>query len=189
MSADFIRCRTTKLSKFSRLASMLLEPTIGICLIMAGLIMFVDVVGSDDLSAAQQGMYIFFAFLALLMAVFMFIFSFKSFTMENRQVQINHSGISVKDCKEVWYSWEQIYGISIVAFAANASRQFYQPVICIFLKPQKKKFLWKILNSYIYGVVNTKDFVILDYNPSIFEKLSECCPHSFHDLRGEQLRL
>lgn len=189
MSSNFIRCRTAKLSKFSRFASMLLEPAIGICLIMAGVIILGDVVESDDLSIAQLGMYIFLSFLALLMAAFMFIFSFKSFTMENRQVQINHSGISVKDYKEVWYSWEDIYGISIVAFAANASRQFYQPVICVFLKPQKKKFLWKILNSYAYGIVNAKDFVILDYNPSILEKFSECCPHSINDLRGEQLRL
>ena len=56
-------------------------------------------------------------------------------------------------------------------YAASASRQNYQKVICIFLVEANNQNLKKLYESYRYGVMNQEEFILMDDNDVLLDTL------------------
>ena len=127
---------------------------------------------------------------AFFVTVLMVRLSVICYRLENRMFSITRAGITLtfKKIKE-FYTWDQIYEVAIVAYAANAGLQNYDTVICCFLKPRPTNFSKKILRGYFYGAKHTNDFVIIDYSCSIHDAIASSYPGDIHDYRKEQLGL
>ena len=119
----------------------------------------------------------------------LFWFAVCSFLMENRKYTLDEFGVRVKGRKETFYKWEDIHEIIIAAYAASASLQIYETVICVCFQPKPDGFPKRILHSYIYGVTHQKEFLIIDYDPETKEKIDNLYHGSITDIRKMQLGL
>jgi len=113
---------------------------------------------------------------------------YKFSTFERRRYSVSEAGLTLSDRGKNLYKWSEINEISIAAYAASASGENYNSVLCVFLKPRSEEFLKKILRSYKWAVNNQKNFVIIDYSPEIAAEFAEFYQGEIMDYRGTQLR-
>ena len=181
-------CRYTLQGKTSKYAALLLYPTIaavtffeGIYCLYCALTMY--------LGQYPQFFLMVGAFVASLgIAVLLIDLSVNCYIFENRKFQLTVEGLVVTDKHCSIFDWALIEDVFVVAFAASASRQNYQTVVCCMLQSWNEDFLRKILRSYLYGIKNTKKFIIIDYSPALVDELTLLYPKKILDLRKKQLQ-
>lgn len=180
-------CRRGPTRFVSFLVALFLFPAVGFVTMIAGIYVFIAGIMENTISHVPNIIQIVVSSCSLGISFILFNLSIKWFSMENRKYSINAKGIRIKDNRERFYSWDQISEVAIVVYAASASLQNYQTVICCLFRPRTKDFLRRILHSYLYGVMNQDNFVIIDYEPSIIEELSNVYPDIIADYRKQQL--
>lgn len=181
------RCRYAPISTFGRF-SALLYPVVGLATLIAGIYVLCDIIVNYTTFHFLSIMQILMLLCFWGISLFLFLLGVKCYTFENRKYVLNKDGITIRDNKNLFYSWNQVYEVAIVVFAASASLQNYQTVICCFFKPPKQHCLDRILSSYIYGIMNTSNFVIIDYSPSAMDGFTAQYPKTIIDYREKQLR-
>ncbi len=181
-------CRYTLQSKISKYASLLLYPTVAVTVLLGGVYCLYCALimrsGRSFLSFLLVGASI----VSFCIVVMLINLSVRCYTLENRKFQITADGLIVQNKHCSFFDWNAIESVIIVAYAASASRQNYQTVVCCMLQPMEKDFPGKILRSYLYGAKNTKKVVIIDYSPAIVEEFTLLYPGNILDLREKQLR-
>ena len=183
----WIPCRHSVMSKLSRCCALVLWP-----LIAAGILIscaYATCEGSIFRSGntAQILCFLLVCVLACWISGLLFWFAICSFLMENRKYALDKSGIWVKDRKEQFYHWEDICEIIIAAYAASASLQNYDTIICICFNPKPAGFAKKILRNYIYGIAHQADFIIIDYTPEAEARIATQYRKKITDIRKIQL--
>lgn len=178
-------CRFTILSKISRYAALFLYPTAGLLAFTAGMLCAIS---AFYLCGNFAFLFlIVMSILAFVIAFFLFRLSVKCYSMESRKFSLSKDGIMLSDNDNSFYAWNNVQEVAIVAYAASASLQNYQTIICCFLKPKPTNFLHRILRSYIYGVMNQDNFIIIDFHPTIVERFSAVYPGEIFDYRNKQI--
>ena len=175
-------CRYTPISRFGRYSALFFYPVIGIICIAAGIWALIDSVMRGQFG----GMTIYCMAMTSGISFLMFALSFWFYTFENRKFLVSIDGISVSDKGKSFYRWNEVHGVAISAFAATASLQNYQTVICVFLKPETETILRKILRSYIYGARHRDKVVIIDYSSAMLYKIASVYPGAILDCRKKQ---
>lgn len=173
MSRLSISCRTSSVSKFGRYISVTLYPLVGLIILFAALFLVFDAIGNPENVKSDAISLLIMTIVSIGISVWLLKLGVSCYQFETREIFVDQHGVVVKGRKESSYEWNQIGGISVVAFAATASRQHHQEQICIFLRPFKQKHLKKIYTSYLYGVLNLEEFVLLDFDPVLLEVLSK----------------
>jgi len=121
-----------------------------------------------------------FAFSLLMLYISVSIYAF-----ETRKYAISASGLRLSDHKHD-YTWNEIQAIYIVAFAASSTMEWYDLVICCFLKKPDSNFRYKILRSSAYPIRHRKSFVTFDYTEELHNKLLTFYQKEIPDLRLSQ---
>lgn len=191
MDSSFFPCRTSTISKVGRLVALFFYPFVGIgvaCLLFPLLYEIIR-----EKHTVLQLMVLFLTVVCVIsLSAFFLHMSRKCYIMESRYVVFDQYGFEFgygKNGTGKRYEWQKVDEIGIIAYAASASKQNYQTQICIFLKPVNDMCLRKLRDSYLYGVFNLNDFVLLDYDLLVIEKLNKCKSPSIHDLRIKQMTL
>lgn len=143
-----------------------------------GAVKFVGYVGLAAVIAATSGV---LYFLGRLCCV--------TFRMERRLFSLSAEGIELgySNEKTRFYTWDRIEEIGISAFQASASRQSYETVICVFLKPKPDDFVQGILRLS-YGLKNMEQFALIDYSEEIVAQLKAVYHKPITDYRPQQIR-
>ena len=176
-------CRYTPISRFGRYSALFFYPVIGIICIAAGIWALIDSVMSGQFGSMTICCMVLVSGISFLM----FALSFWFYRFESRKFLVSIEGISVSDKGKSFYRWDEVHGVTISAFAAAASLQNYQTVICVFLKPETETILRKILRSYIYGARHRDQVLIIDYSSAMLDKIASVYPGTILDCRKEQL--
>lgn len=187
MDKAMSRCRYAPISTLGRFSALLLYPAVSFVTFAGGIYLLFDFFSSNMNWGSHAILQFLFLLFPFAVSLFLFLLGVMCYRMENRKYATNTEGIIVRDYTDTFYSWDQIYEIAIVAYGASASLQSYQTVICCFLKPPEQHFLSKILTSYIYGARNTKNFVLIDYSPSVANEFAANYPREISDYRRKQL--
>lgn len=108
--------------------------------------------------------------------------------LESREIAFDQSGLTVRDRTDHLYKWNEIGGIGIIAYAASASRDFYESQICIFLETVDPGDIKRLFKSYLFGAANLKKYVLIDLDPSLLDALTRCSNCTILDYRMTQLR-
>mgnify|MGYP001349997568 CR=1 FL=1 len=88
------------------------------------------------------------------LSFYLFKLSKMCYALESREIAFDQSGLTVRDRTDHLYKWNEIGGIGIIAYAASASRDFYESQICIFLETVDRGILRGCLRA-IYLVQPT----------------------------------
>lgn len=180
-------CRQAPARALGRFSALFLFPVVGFVILIAGTYILLTGIISGMTSGVLNVVQLGVSCCSLVFSLLLFCLSIECYSMETRKYEIDANGIRIRDKIEKFYFWHEISEIAIVAYAASASLQNYQTVICCFFRPRTKDFLSKILHSYIYGVMNQDNFVIIDYKPSILDEFSNVYPGIITDYRKKQL--
>lgn len=183
------RCRWSHDSIIGRLSALYILPLIALATATAGVYIGINCILSVEISNLLIVVKCIVSLSSIVLAITMLLFSYKCYTMETQEYNISPNGITIKRARNTTsYTWNQIEEVAIVAFSASASRQRYQTVICCFLQKRDQNFLHNILNSYIYGALNTDIVVLIDYSREIMNDFCTLYPRSISDYRKEQLQ-
>lgn len=183
------RCRYTVTSKLGLFSAILLYPAIGLVVLIVGVYILSDICISQKQMNLSIMVELFISFVAFCISFLLFYLSIKCYIMESRKYAITPTGVVINNFGQACYSWDAICEIAIIAYAASASLQNYQTVICCFLKPPNQYVLSRLLKSYVYGAINTDKFVIIDYHPNTLDKIRDNYPRVIVDYREKQLGL
>lgn len=184
----FIHCRTSPLSKLGRYAALLYLLT-SLALLFVPILIAVDTLSNNNVTITQLIVSLLTSICALLLSFFLFNMGKKCYQVEKRQIALGQSGFTIRDRKDKWYSWEQIEGIGVIAYGADASKMHYQTVICIFYDPIDRTDLKKLRDSYLYGARNLDRFILMDYDPTLIDTLTQYSRLSIFDYRVMQMML
>ena len=178
-------CRHSAHGKLGRFSAKIIYPIPAvICSLMAMYLLCMAI----PINYNGKWILLIYVLISLAVAWMLVRMSVYCYRMESQKFSITDAGINLLSMRRTSsFTWDQIYEVAIVAYAASASRQIYQTVICCFIQPRSGVFLRKILCSYLYGAKHTDDFVIIDYDPAIIEEISARYPKEIADYRSEQL--
>ena len=182
-------CRQSHDSLIGRFTAVYIFPFIAFAIAIAGVYIGLTCFLSKGISNSLILIKCIISFSSLVLAVQLMFFSNKCYIMETQKYALGPNGITLhRGRKVIVLTWNQIKDVAIVAFAASASRQRYQTVVCCFIRERDQKFFDKILNSYIYGAVSTDKFIIIDYSIETMEEFLSLYPHEILDCRKMQLQ-
>ena len=177
-------CRKSQRSKMARYSSLYIIPSFIILLTVVGILSII--LGIIDSSHLAQSLLT--SLIISLFVVFLIRYGYKSYLFETRKFCITNNGIILGNKNNKLYTWNEIVDIYVIAFAATTpSSQNYETVICCFFKPPQKEFLSKILCSYRLGIENYNNFVIIEYDQKILDKLNDVYKKEIVDYRRKQL--
>ena len=177
-------CRYTLVSRFGRYAAQFFYPALGFVVTAVGIWGLVDSLKTGE----YVGLLLCLA-LSSGTSYLMFAISFYCSAFEKRKFAVSNDGITISDRKTSFFRWDEVNEVAILIFAASASLQNYQTVICVFLKPKTDAALKKILRSYIYGTRHMDEVVMIDYSPTVLENIAAVYPGTILDHRKEQLHM
>lgn len=180
-------CRTSRLSKLNRYVALSLYPISGFFLLFCATRLIVEILVNLELLALHVVISILVTIFSILASYIMFTLSVKIYLFEKRQIALGQHGFLVGVHKNRQYTWNQTSNVGIIAFAATASRQSYQTQICIFLKHPNQADLKKLRDSYLYGVLHSQEFVLMEYSPCLAERIANLWGSSITDYRSLQL--
>lgn len=132
---------------------------------------------------AETPIFLIGSMLAITFASIMLLLIIKFSTFETRKYAISEIGIRLNDKKKSYYAWSEISEVAIIGYAAAASLQSYQSVVCVFLEPKTKDSLNKILCNNFYGYFHQECFVLIDYTPSVLNEFVKFFPGEIVDYR------
>lgn len=186
---SFFSCRTSTASKFGHYFALYFCPLLSIALIFAAVLICIDVDVEKSQIIGQLIIQLLIAACAVFLAFFLLKISRRCYRMETRQISIDQFGLTIRDKNERLVAWTNVESIGVIAYASNASKQYYQTQICIFLKPVISKDLKKLRDSYLFGAFNLDSFILLDFDSQVIEKLERHSAFPVHDYISEQMKL
>ena len=86
------------------------------------------------------------------------------------------------------YNWDQIHGIGVYAYGANAGLNGYFSAICVFLKPIPGGFSELALKASLISGKWARRMIRIDYSAVALHELSEAYPGEIHDYRQGQIK-
>ena len=188
MNDQFILCRTSPLSKLGRYGALFLYPTAGIMILLFSLVLIGGLFYTIDMTFIQMSVLLVLVSGTISLSFYVFKLSKMCYALENRKIAFDQSGLTVRDRTDHLYKWNEIGGIGIIAYAANASRDFYESQICIFLETVDPEDLKKLFKSYFFGATNLNKYVLIDLDPGLLDELARCSNCTILDYRMTQLR-
>lgn len=188
MNYQFVRCRTSPLSKLGRLGAIFLYPTAGILFLLSSLVLFGSLFYTKDITFIQMSVILVLVSGTISLSFYLFKLSKMCYALESREIAFDQSGLTVRDRTDHLYKWNEIGGIGIIAYAASASRDFYESQICIFLETVDPGDIKRLFKSYLFGAANLKKYVLIDLDPSLLDALTRCSNCTILDYRMTQLR-
>lgn len=166
----YYNCRSSSVSKFGRLTALFLYPCIALILFIGQVIILLDVI-SHRPSLTEGIMLIAVSCCIVLLLYSLIKFSYMCYRMESRQIAIDQHGFTLRNRVAKRVSWDNVCCIGKLMYAASASRQNYQKVICIFLVEANNQNLKKLYESYRYGVMNQEKFILMDDDDVLLDTL------------------
>lgn len=176
------RCRYMYQSRFDRITTFFVLGPIGIVLMVAVAFLYRY---ANDITDVQKITVILLFPISLIS-----LFILPMILFESRQYKICETGIIVGGLlrKKRLYLWDQIFGIGVYAFNANAGIRGYSTVICCFLRPQPDYFKEKMLKGYLYAVYRMKSLLVIDFSHTVLDELISTYPGIISDFRNSQIR-
>lgn len=184
---SFSYCRKSLSNILNRHAAMFLYPSVAFLLLFCVIYLIIEALYNTELHTRQISIIFFVVILSLFILYYMFKMSKMIYRFENRQIALTQYGFIIRDRKDTQYAWEQISCVGIIIFSATASRQRYDTQLCVFFEKPEQADLKKLRDSYLYGAFNLDRFILIDYNPSLANKLTQYCGLSIVDYRSVQL--
>lgn len=168
MNKISIRCRSSVMSKVGFWASVTLYPLVSALLLCCSLfLVFSALIHPEEIYL------LIFAIPDLAISFLMIAFTVCSYRFETRKIVVDQTGVTVKGKNGRTYDWTNIGGMCIVRVGGNANTLIREDEICIFLTHFKREDINKMYNNYFYIVFHLKDFVLLDYSPTLVDTLSQ----------------
>lgn len=173
MNGQFVPCRTSPLSKLGRLGALFLYPTAGILILLSSLVLFGGLLYTMDMTFIQAAVLLALISGTISLSFYIFKLGRMCYALESRKIAFDQSGLTVRDRADHLYKWDEIGGIGIIAYAANASRDFYERQICIFLDTVDPDDLKRLFKSYLFGASNLNKFVLIDFDQALLDALAK----------------
>lgn len=189
MDSTFYPCRSSLISKVGLFSAVLFYPAVAVALLFVFFFIGVEVHAIKNYTALQLVVLLLTMVVAIVLSSLLFILSRKCYLMERRRISVNNNGFAVTGRDQIRFAWNDIESISVIAYAANASKLIYQVQICISVKPLNDYELRRLRDSYLYGVFNQDKYVLVDYESIAAERLLACSHVRIDDLRSRQMRL
>lgn len=189
MDSMFFPCRSSRISKFGLYSAVIFYPSVAFLLLFALLFIGTDLYSKDDYNTLQVVILLLTMIVAIVLASFLIVLSWKCYLMETRHITLNSYGFVVRGKSERRCAWSEIGSIGIIAYAASASKLNYQTQICIFFEPFSDDELRRLRNSYLYGVFNQDKYVLIDYEGIAKGRFLEEKNIRIDDLRPHQMKL
>lgn len=175
-------CRSCLSSKIGKVGIVLVVYPVALLLIVVGLML-----AGCAIIGIEHWCYGFCGLFPVSLGIYFIYAGKKLASFEKRKYAISEEGLSLNDKQKNFYPWEEIHEIGIYAFDANAARDRYDIVICLFLAPRPDDFLSKILtNPFMYAQRNQERFIIIDYSESTHKELSAAYRNKINDFRKKQ---
>lgn len=189
MNITFFPCRTSRISKIGRYGTLFFYPSVGILSLVAMFFLVSGGIFRKCYTDRQIIVQLLVVIGTMLISIFLFYMSGKCYRMETRSIAIDSNGFVIRVKTDRRYAWESIGGIAVIAYAANANKDYYQTQICIFLEPIGDTALRKLHNSYLYGAFHCDKYVLMDCDPYTLNMLETCIDWTIPDIRSKQLNL
>lgn len=184
---SFFYCRNSLSSRLNRYAAVFFYPFIAFSLLSCTIYLVIESLCNTEQPAKQIFIIAFVVILSLIISCYMIKMCRKIYRLENRAIALTEYGFSIKDGFDKQYAWKQISCVGIIIFSATASKQNYSTQICIFLRDPCRSDLKKLRDSYLYGAFNYDKFILIDYTPTLLDKLTQSYALTIVDYRHEQL--
>ena len=165
-------CRSSSASKFGRLTALFLYPCIALILFIGQVIILLDVISHRP--SLAEGIVLSIVSICILWILYSLItFSYMCYRMESRQIAIDQHGFTIRDRVDKRVSWDNVCCIGKLMYAASASKQNFQKVVCIFLEEASDRNLKRLYESYRYGVRNQNIFILMDEDCVLLDTMTD----------------
>ena len=182
MESNFLPCRSSPMSKIGLYAAVLLYPAVALALLFVPFLIIAETFSESDYTLWQVFILILASAAAIVLASFLLVLSRKCYLLETRHISVDRNGFSVIGRNKKRYEWNEVGGIGIIAYAASASKEIYQVQICIFFEPPGDDELRRLRDSYLYGVLNQDQYVLMDYEEMAMNRVSKNSDFPIEDL-------
>ena len=181
-------CRYSVDALIGRFGAIALYPITSVLALLSGIIILIDGILCSSNEPGETMLKMIMVFISFGISLYLIILGYRCRIFETRRYKVDRNGLAIYDRTECVYTWDNVYEIAIVAYAASASRQRYQTVICVCLEKPEKDFLKKMFKRYLYAVMNTHRFITIDYSETVEKEIGLHYPRQIKDYRNDQFR-
>ena len=100
MNYQFVRCRTSPLSKLGRLGAIFLYPTAGILFLLSSLVLIGSLFYTKDITFIQMSVILVLVSGTISLSFYLFKLSKMCYALESREIAFDQSGLTVRDRTE-----------------------------------------------------------------------------------------
>ncbi|MBO5078639.1 MAG: hypothetical protein J6B67_03020 [Oscillospiraceae bacterium] len=177
------------MSKVGLYSSVIFFPSVALVLFFLLFLLIADVCAKGDFTTLQVFILLLTIIVMIVLVSFFVALSRKCYMLETRHISTNRNGFAVRGKHERWHSWKEIGSIAVIAYAADANKDFYQTQMCISFEPISDNELRRLRDSYLYGVFNQDKYILLDYEGIAADRILAQCQVQVEDLRPRQMKL